>query len=94
MPQLPPRTPNNTLAIAYWRGAAARARQGGWFDRVFDYTCDEPGADPTRYPVCAAHAETLHAADAELKATTGPTPAFPPLFPPCAQTVRSVAPRR
>lgn len=67
VPQLPPRPANNTLAIAYWRGAAARARQGGWFDRVFDYTCDEPGADPTRYPACAAHAQTLHSADAELK---------------------------
>ena len=59
--------PNNTAAIAYWRGAAAHARAKGWLERAFDYTCDEPGADPRRYPVCKARADAVHAADPGLK---------------------------
>lgn len=58
---------NNTMAIAYWRDVADHARQNGWFDRVFDYTCDEPGAGAGRYPICKARAETIHAADKDYK---------------------------
>ena len=58
---------NNTLAIAYWKDVAAHAKKAGWWQRVFDYTCDEPGADPARYPVCLAHAETVHSADPDYK---------------------------
>ena len=60
-------TPNNTEAIAYWRSVAAHAKAHGWWDRVFDYTCDEPGAGSGRYPVCKAHAETIHLADPGFK---------------------------
>ena len=46
----------------YWRDVAVHAREAGWWPRVFDYTCDEPGADPTRYlgrPVAALAASTF-----------------------------------
>jgi len=64
-PTLPPL--NNTNAITYWRSAAAHARQAGWFDKLFDYTCDEPNADPTRYAACKAHGGALHEADPTLR---------------------------
>ena len=54
---------NNSLATAFWQDAAAHSKRAGWWDRVFDYTCDEPGADPARYPVCEAHARAVHGAD-------------------------------
>lgn len=61
------RPANNTLAIKYWRQVASKAKVTGWWDRVFDYTCDEPGADPSRYPVCAAHAAAIHEADPDYQ---------------------------
>jgi hypothetical protein len=51
----------------YWREIAAKAKSTGWWSRVFDYTCDEPGADAARYPVCAAHAAAIHEADPDYK---------------------------
>ena len=35
--------------------------------QAFDYTCDEPGALPSRYRTCMERARALHAADPELK---------------------------
>jgi hypothetical protein len=32
----------NTTASSYYAGWAQHFRQKGWFDRTFDYTCDEP----------------------------------------------------
>jgi len=58
---------NNSLAISYWKDVAAHAKKAGWWQRVFDYTCDEPGADPLRYPVCLAHAQTVHSADPDYQ---------------------------
>ena len=62
-PQCSARAVNNTLAIAYWRDVARHAKQAGWFDRAFDYTCDEPGAQPSRYAACKARSDAVHAAD-------------------------------
>ena len=58
---------NNSLAIGYWKDVAAHAKKAGWWQRVFDYTCDEPGADPARYPACLAHAQTVHSADRDYQ---------------------------
>jgi hypothetical protein len=58
---------NNSLAIRFWKEVAAHSKKGGWWSRIFDYTCDEPGADPSRYVACRAHAETIHSADQDYK---------------------------
>jgi len=61
------RTHNNTKAIKYWKAAAAHAKEAGWFIKMFDYTCDEPGADPSRYAACKSRANALHEGDRALK---------------------------
>jgi hypothetical protein len=64
-PPLP--APDNTAVTAYWRAAADHARAHGWLSRAYDYTCDEPGATPSKFALCQARATALHAADPALR---------------------------
>jgi hypothetical protein len=61
---------NNSAAIAYWRDVASHSKSKGWWGRIFDYTCDEPGTGVGRYPVCQARATAIHAADPGYKVMT------------------------
>ena len=64
-PTLPPA--DNAAVTAYWRAAASHARVHGWLSRAFDYTCDEPGATPSKFAVCEVRAAALHSADPALR---------------------------
>eukprot|EP00041_Stephanoeca_diplocostata_P024187 m.606598 g.606598 ORF g.606598 m.606598 type:complete len:729 (+) comp22471_c0_seq4:1-2187(+) len=59
-PPLPPL--NNTAAVRFWKSAAAEIASQGWTAHVFDYTCDEPAANPGRYAACRDRALALHSA--------------------------------
>jgi hypothetical protein len=72
-PPLPPL--NNTRAIAYWRSAEAHAKAAGWLHKVFDYTCDEPGAKPERIAACKLHGDALHTAGGLRSLITAERPA-------------------
>ena len=61
-PTPPPDPLNNTLANIFWRSAAKRSQAFGWFDRIFDYTCDEPGENRDRITACQERGNSLHAA--------------------------------
>lgn len=51
--------------VAYYRAWASHARDGGWFDRLFHYTFDEPSV--AQFPLIQSLAAALHAADPELR---------------------------
>jgi hypothetical protein len=56
----------NSTASSYYSGWAQHFRQKGWFDRTFDYTCDEPpsGCVWSSIPTRAAR---VHAGDADFR---------------------------
>ena len=66
-PAPPPSPLNNTLANIFWRSAAKRAREHGWFGRMFDYTCDEPGSKPEVNLACRERGNSLHAAVPDMR---------------------------
>jgi hypothetical protein len=55
---------DSASAIATWTQAA---RAGGWFDRIFQYTCDEPGGQYCTWDRLRTNASAARAADPELR---------------------------
>jgi hypothetical protein len=55
-----------TGSPAYYAEWARHFRQKGWFDRVYDYTCDEP-PDGCSWSTISTRASMVHGADPEFR---------------------------
>jgi hypothetical protein len=57
---------NHQTDITYLRDYARHFREKGWFDRLFEYTCDEPPRSCS-WSTVRAWVDALHQADPELR---------------------------
>src|SRR5215831_7136016 len=59
----------NTTASSYYAGWAQHFKQKGWFDRTYDYSCDEPPAG-CAWSAIPARAAIVHGGDPSFRTLT------------------------
>src|SRR5436853_5310756 len=62
----------NSSASSYYAAWAQHFRQKGWFDRTYDYSCDEPPAG-CAWSAIPTRAAIVHAGDPEFRTLTTAT---------------------